>query len=130
MREVLRNVKVVAILRTQLSLAYLHRLVFSSEFDHILEPIKMKSSECQLYKWVLKGNNTVERMHTRVESHLSYCTTCRVVLCIKCYKRFHTIYDLNTIKGQIQNVYDKEIKNPRSNSEKVKALLTHLSEFN
>ena len=111
-------------------MAYQYRLVFSAEYNHLPEPVKSKSSECQLHKWVLGGKNAACRRHTRVKSQLSYCPTCNVVLCIKCYKLFHTIYDLNTIKGNIQRVYEEEINDPESNDKKVKELISDLSKFN
>ena len=110
--------------------AYQHRLQFSAEYNHLPETVKSKSSECQLHKWVLGGRNAACRRHTRVKSQLSYCPTCNVVLCIKCYKLFHTIYDLNTIKGNIQRAYEEEINDPESNDKKVKELISDLSKFN
>ena len=112
------------------SSVYQHRLEFSAEHNHLPETVKSKSSECQLHKWVLGGKNAACRRHTRVKSQLSYCPTCNVVLCIKCYKLFHTIYDLNTIKGNIQRVYEEEINDPESNDKKVKELISDLSKFN
>ena len=80
---------------------YSSRLVFSSENNHIAEPVRSKSSECQLHKWVLGGGTAMCRRHTRVKSQLMVCPTCNIVLCIKCYKKFHTVYDLKTIKLSI-----------------------------
>ena len=104
--------------------------MFSAEYNLLPEPVKRKLSECQLHKWVLGGRNAACRRHTRVNLQLSHCPTYNIVLCIKGYKLFHTIYDLNTIKGNIQRAYEEEINDPESNDKKVKELISDLSKFN
>ena len=59
-----------------------------------------------------------------------FYTTCNVVLCGKCYKLFHTVYELNTIKLNIQRAYNEEINDPEANDKKVKSLLSDLAQFN
>ena len=105
-------------------MAYQYRLVFSVEYNHLPEPVKRKLSEYQPHKWVLGERNAACRRHTRVNSQLSHCPTYNIVLCIKGYKLFHTIYDLNTINGKVQRAYDEKINNPNSNEKKVKALIS------
>ena len=104
--------------------------MLSSENNHIAEPVRSKLPECQLHKWVLGGGNPMCRFHTKVKSQLRVCLTCNIVLCIKCYKIFHTVYDLKTTKLNIQRAYNEEINNPDTNETRIKKLLNDLTPFN
>ena len=106
------------------------RLLINAEFNHLPEPIPTKEGECQLHKWVLHDVPNAARSHSRVKGQLSYCRTCNRILCVRCYKLFHTVYDLNTIKNNIQDAYCTEVTSKNSNEERVKVIMKDLSKFN
>ena len=72
------------------------RLILKDDYTHLPAPAVSKHSECQLHKWANK----------RTRKQIAYCADCNVCLCIKCYKVFHTVADLNRIKSDIQNDRD------------------------
>jgi len=72
------------------------RLVLSDEYTHLPAPAMSKHSECQLHKWADK----------RTRKQIAYCADCNVCLCIKCYKIFHTVLDLQRVKNDIENDRD------------------------
>ena len=69
------------------------RLIISDEYTHLPAPATSKYSECQLHKWSEK----------RTRKQIAYCADCNICLCIKCYKTFHTVLDLQRVKNDIQN---------------------------
>ena len=74
-----------------------NRLILRDDYTHLPAPAISKHSECHLHKWADK----------RTRKQIAYCADCNLCLCIKCYKVFHTVVDLNRIKNDIQN--DKDI---------------------
>ena len=55
--------------------------------DHLPDPSK-SNSRCSLHRFV--GIET--------ERQVAYCATCKVNLCIKCYRFFHRIADVKSLK--------------------------------
>ena len=49
---------------------------------------------------------------------------------MRCYKLFHVVYDLDTIKSDIQDAYCTEVTSKDSNEERVKVIMKDLAKFN
>ena len=105
-----------------------HRLKLDTMHNHLAEPSPRKEGECQLHKWVLQGVKSF-RAHGRVKGQLIYCRTCNVILCVRCYKTFHTVFDLDSVKKNIQDAYCKEINGPYYSEENVKIIMTDLGKY-
>ena len=73
------------------------RLIHTGDCTHMPTPVHSKHSECQLHKWANK----------RTRKQVMICPDCNLTLCVSCYKPFHTVYNLNSIKADIEN--DREI---------------------
>ena len=73
------------------------RLDLSDDYTHLPAPTMSKYSECQCHKWADK----------RTRKQIAYCVDCNICLCIKYYKIFHTVLDLQHVKNDfdIDNKY-------------------------
>ena len=80
------------------SKSFQFRLICSNEHTHLPIMVKNANSECQLHRWAL---NKVSRNASRTKKHIAYCSDCKVKLCMICYKAFHTVQDLNTVKNEL-----------------------------
>ena len=85
-----------------------HRLKIDTVQNHLAEPSPRKKGGCQLHKWVLQGVKSF-RLHGRVKGQLAYCGTCNVILCVWCYKTFHTVFDLNSVKKKFKMLIVKRL---------------------
>ena len=72
------------------------RLIHTGDCTHLPTPVHSKHSECQLHKWANK----------RTRKQVMSCPDCNLTLCVTCYKPFHTIHNLNSIKADIENDRD------------------------
>lgn len=64
--------------------------------DHLPEPANPRA-RCALHKWA--GVET--------QKQVSYCMNCSVHLCVFCYRMFHTIPNLHTMKAQLKKRFKK-----------------------
>ena len=70
----------------------------NSALDHLPEPTTISSNpRCALHRWV-----GIEK-----KAQIMKCTTCNVNLCLDCYKKFHSVVDLVSIKQSLKNKYSK-----------------------
>ena len=69
------------------------RLFLNDEMTHLPVMPSSSHSDCQVHKWAGK----------RTRKQVAYCPDCNVCLCIRCYKLFHTVLDLRSVKADIQN---------------------------
>ena len=51
------------------------------------------ANNTQIHKWANK----------RTRKQVMLCSDCNVTLCVTCYKPFHTILNLKTIKADLEN---------------------------
>ena len=58
-----------------------------------------KEPRCQLHHWATD---------TKYRAQLMFCQTCKVTLCLKCFKLFHTVEDLIAQKQQLRQQYQGE----------------------
>ena len=71
----------------------------SMAYDHLPLPRVKGNVCCALHNWVADDKTR------RYKQNLMYCLTCRVHLCIKCYKRFHKEPNLLSNKQSIKEEY-------------------------
>ena len=64
--------------------------------DHYPIPPSSTRARCALHRWV--DNESLKQAMK--------CTTCNVHLCIQCYKLYHTVPDLISIKQHLKKKYD------------------------
>ena len=64
--------------------------------DHYPIPPSSMRARCALHRWV--DNESLKQVMK--------CTTCNVHLCIQCYKLYHTVPDLLSIKQHLKKKYD------------------------
>ena len=64
--------------------------------DHYPIPPSSTRARCALHRWV--DNESLKQVMK--------CTTCNVHLCIQCYKLYHTVPDLISIKQHLKKKYD------------------------
>ena len=58
---------------------------------------------CSLHSWA-------ENM--RIRKQIVKCVTCGIDLCVECYKNFHTIQDVHTLRCLVETTAKKNINKP------------------
>ena len=66
-----------------------HRLSVNHGSHMPMQPDN-KHSRCALHHWGAK---------TRTRAHILKCNTCSIHLCIDCFAKFHTVQEVNELKG-------------------------------
>ena len=80
------------------------RLAFSTTTCHLPAHYRNKYSECQLHKWCLKDNKSEDIVrYARHKEGLLECPDCQAILCLDCYTQFHTVANLHTLKGRVND---------------------------
>ena len=75
--------------------SFLHDLRLDQSLCHLPVPTEAKSGQrpaCAMCRWAT-GN--------QFRAQVSYCVSCNTVLCVWCYKTFHTVENLEEKKDAI-----------------------------
>ena len=65
---------------------------------HLPRPVGKKNTKCQLHNFLA---------NKAVASQVAVCGTCNVVLCSRCYRPFHTVFNINDFINNIEGLYEE-----------------------
>ena len=82
--------------------AYKHRLSMS-QGAHLPMTPTANDPRCSLHSW---AKNMKKR------KQIVKCETCGIHLCVECYKNFHTIQDVDTLRCSVETTAEKNIITP------------------
>ena len=89
--------------------AFTKRLIVNERITHFPLLVRSIYSVCQLHKC----------FNMRTRKQVMVCPDCNVTLCIQCYKPFHTVYQLDSIRADLEN---NELVMPKSNGVSVSSV--------
>ena len=60
-------------------------------------------TRCSLHPWA---------KNMKKQKQIVKCETCGIYLCVECYKNFHTIQDVDTLRCSVETTAEKTINKP------------------
>ena len=82
--------------------AYKHRLSVSQGAHFPMTPTE-NDPRCSLHSWA---------KNMKIRKQIVKCETCGIHLCVECYKNFHTIQDVHTLRCSVETTAKKNINKP------------------
>ena len=82
--------------------AYKHRLSVS-QGAHLPMTPTANDPRCSLHSWA---------KNMKIRKQIVKCETCDIHLCVECYKNFHTIQDVHTLRCSVETTAEKSINKP------------------
>ena len=82
--------------------AYKHRLSVS-QGAHLPMTPTANDPRCSLHSWA---------KNMKIRKQIVKCETCGIHLCVECYKNFHTIQDVHTLRCSVGTTAERNINKP------------------
>lgn len=66
-----------------------------------VDKIRNKALRCALHRWVDRD--------TQIKRDVMVCSTCKVALCVRCFRKFHTESDVNKLRDYVKCTITEDI---------------------